>query len=240
MASSPSLLPASSADSQGTSGELVRLSLTKVDAHADTVKSAKPFHAMLNPQKVQHAQSITYDSRQPPGSTGSRNAFAKMPPGTASCELLFDGTGAVPAKVGQSMDIDKQIDELREVVYEFVGNKHEPGHVKLIWGSLILFVRLTTLTVNYTLFKPSGAPLRATVALSFTEFLNYQEAQAKAGRSSPDLTHSVLVREGDTLPLLCKRIYGDPAYYLAVARHNKLNDIRKLHPGARLSFPRLV
>ena len=240
MALEPTPMATSGSGGDGSSGKLIRLSLTKVDEHANTVSPAKSFDAMLNPQKVQHTQSITYDSRQPPGSTGSRNAFVKMPPGTASCELLFDGTGVVPVEVGQSVDVDKQIEQLRKVVYEFVGNKHEPGHVKLIWGSLILFVRLTTLTVNYTLFKPSGAPLRATVALNFTEFLNYREAQAKAGRSSPDLTHSVLVREGDTLPLLCKRIYGDPAYYLAVARHNKLNDIRKLHPGARLNFPRLV
>ena len=220
--------------------ELIRLSLTKVDENANPASPARSFEAMLNPQKIQHSQSITYDSRQPPGSTGSRNAFVKMPPGTASCELLLDGTGVVPLKKGQPRDVDIQLLKLRQVVYDFVGSKHEPGHVKLIWGSLILFVRLTSMNVSYTLFKPDGSPLRATVALSFTEFLNYREAQAKAGRSSPDLTHSVLVREGDTLPLLCKQIYGDPAYYLAVARHNGLRDIRKLLPGSRLSFPRLV
>jgi len=220
--------------------ELIRLSLTKVDENANPASPARSFEAMLNPQKIQHSQSITYDSRQPPGSTGSRNAFVKMPPGTASCELLLDATGVVPLKKGQPKDVDIQLLKLRQVVYDFVGTKHEPGHVKLIWGSLILFVRLTSMNVSYTLFRPDGSPLRATVALSFTEFLNYREAQAKAGRSSPDLTHSVLVREGDTLPLLCKQIYGDPSYYLEVARHNGLRDIRKLLPGSRLSFPRLV
>jgi len=48
------------------------------------------------------------------------------------------------------------------------------------------------------------------------------------------------VRDGDTLPLLCHRIYGDPGYYLDVARHNQLTDFRQLRPGAKLHFPPLA
>ena len=219
----------------------MRLSLTKVDSKGKALTPARKFAAMLNPQAFQHTQTITYIGNQPAGSTGSRNDFNKMPPGKASCELMIDGTGAVPlAALENRPEVDQQIEALRAVVYKFVGLKHEPGHVKLIWGSLIMFVRLTSLTVNYTLFKPDGKPLRATVNLAFTEFINYRDAKAEAALSSPDLSHSVLVRDGDTLPLLCQRIYGDPDYYLAVARYNGLQDVRALQPGARLKFPRLV
>jgi nucleoid-associated protein YgaU len=48
-----------------------------------------------------------------------------------------------------------------------------------------------------------------------------------------------LVRDGDTLPLLCERIYGDPGYYIDVARFNGLVHFRCLEPGTRLHFPPL-
>jgi hypothetical protein len=39
--------------------------------------------------------------------------------------------------------------------------------------------------------------------------------------------------------LLCNRIYGDPAYFVDVARYNGLDAFRRLEPGARLQFPPL-
>lgn len=240
MAVPPAPRPPAAAAAPIDSGKLVRLSLSKVDKDGKAMGGAA-FEVMLNPQKFQHNQSISYDSKEPPGATGSPNRFIRMPPGTASCELMIDGTGAVPMPTGQRrLDVDTQIDKLRDIVYQFNGDKHEPGHVKLVWGTLLLYVRLTSMKVDYTLFQPDGAPLRAAVGLSFTEFFNYKEARAKARLSSPDLTHAVIVREGDTLPLLCQRIYGDQGYYLAVARENALTDIRRLVPGSRLRFPRLV
>ena len=44
------------------------------------------------------------------------------------------------------------------------------------------------------------------------------------------------VKSGDTLPLLCKEIYGSSAYYLRVAADNELDDFRHLVPGQTLYF----
>jgi phage tail protein X len=49
----------------------------------------------------------------------------------------------------------------------------------------------------------------------------------------------VVVRQGDTLPLLCQRIYGDPGYYIDVAAFNQLADFRSLRAGMQLHFPPL-
>ena len=98
---------------------------------------------------------------------------------------------------------------------------------------------METMSTTYTLFKPSGYPLRAKVALSFVEAVSKAESELLSNRSSPDLTHLIEVRDGDTLPLLCKSIYGDPGYYLDIARFNNLTDFRNLKPGTKLSFPPL-
>ena len=55
-----------------------------------------------------------------------------------------------------------------------------------------------------------------------------------------DGVNLVVVKAGDTLPLLCERIYRDPAYHLEVARVNGLTLVRQLDPGMSLRFPPLV
>ena len=95
------------------------------------------------------------------------------------------------------------------------------------------------MSVQYTLFKPSGEPLRAKLTLSFVQYVSQKEESARADRKSPDLTRVVEVKAGDTLPLLCYRIYKDSSYYTQVARVNKLISFRGLKPGSRLVFPPL-
>jgi nucleoid-associated protein YgaU len=62
---------------------------------------------------------------------------------------------------------------------------------------------------------------------------------AEERKNSPDLTHRRIVREGDHLSLMCHSIYGDPGYYLEVARFNRLNNYRQLKAGQELLFPPL-
>jgi nucleoid-associated protein YgaU len=47
------------------------------------------------------------------------------------------------------------------------------------------------------------------------------------------------IKFGDTLPLMCYRIYGDPKYYLQVAEANGLDNFRRLKPGTDIFFPPL-
>jgi nucleoid-associated protein YgaU len=67
-----------------------------------------------------------------------------------------------------------------------------------------------------------------------------KEQQAlQEANSSPDLTHTIEVKAGDTLPLLCYQVYKNAAYYPEVARINRLNNLHELRPGQRLTFPPL-
>jgi len=83
---------------------------------------------------------------------------------------------------------------------------------------------------------PSGEPLRAKVDLAFVGTMGTKEEALTANRSSPNLTHVVLVKAGDSLPLLCHRIYGDSAYYAAVARYNRIANFRVIRPGPKIVF----
>ncbi len=83
-------------------------------------------------------------------------------------------------------------------------------------------------------------PLRAKISLTFVEYISPAEIVKEEGKKSPDLTHLVQVRAGDTLPLLCDRIYRDSRYYMDVARINGLSSFRHLTPGMTLRFPPLA
>jgi hypothetical protein len=224
--------------------EKLQLTITRVFVSPSgslTIDSSAEFKAMLNPSEFSHKRAISYNTRKTLGQVGADTKFSAINPDTVGFSLVLDGTGVVPKIPGaRRQEVEAQVKQLNDVVYKYVGSRHEPGHVRLLWGTLILFGRLTDMSINYTLFKPSGDPLRAKVTLNFKGFMSDKEAEAAAGRSSADLSHVVLVRDGDTLPLLCHRIYGDPAYYPAVARFNGLADIHRLEPGSRLRFPPLV
>ena len=114
--------------------------------------------------------------------------------------------------------------------------------IKLNWGENFdnFYGHAQDLTVNYTLFKPTGEPLRAKLKLKFIRFRSNSQSANEKKNNSPDMTHAITVREGDTLPLLCEQIYQDGSQYLMVARFNGLTDFRSLTPNSVLHFPPLT
>jgi nucleoid-associated protein YgaU len=196
---------------------------------------------MINPASYSHEREINYSKETHLGALGQKTEFSSMEAETVSFdEIVIDGTGVVRSSPdGAVPDVKAQLKQLTAVVYKYQGNEHEPPWVKLLWGSLIFVGRLTSMSVSYTLFKPSGEALRAKVKLSFRGAMTPQEEALRANQSSPDLSHRVAVRAGDTLPLLCYRIYRDSSYYVEIARINQLTDFRRLTPGTQLIFPPL-
>ncbi|WP_215395575.1 CIS tube protein [Rheinheimera oceanensis] len=202
------------------------------------------FQAMINPASLNHQLGISYNTDNsknlPVGKSAVESKLSQYQQEKLSFDLVLDGTGVVPVSGQQVADVSKQVKQLKNVVYHYVGEKHEPSIVKLQWGQSFSFVgRLNSMTVDYTLFKPGGDPLRAKIKLNFGSYMSNKQEALKADRQSPDLTHQVLVKAGDTLPNLCYRIYRDSSYYLAVAEFNQLDSVSVLTPGRQLYFPPL-
>jgi hypothetical protein len=201
-------------------------------------KSRPVFEALINPSGYDHNYTVRYTKTATPGQAGGEAKFDAIQSEKLNLKaLVLDGTGAIP---GTKMPVKDQVEALRKAVYAYVGDKHEPPIVQVVWGSLLFYGRVESLKFDYTLFKPNGEPLRAKIALNFVEYTSAAEEVKEKKNRSPDLTHLVVVRAGDTLPLLCERIYRDPAYHLEVARINGLTLVRQLEPGMNLRFPPLA
>ena len=126
------------------------------------------------------------------------------------------------------------------MLLEYKGDAHEPRHFKLVWGENSIFKgRVTEASFTYKLFKPDGTPIRASAKVTFKSSIEELKRAAKEDKKSSDLTHIRKVKAGDTLPLMCYRIYGDPKYYFAVAAINGLDNFRSLIPGREIVFPPL-
>jgi hypothetical protein len=158
-------------------------------------------------------------------------------------ELIFDATGVVPPSTGQASyanGIADGINQFIALTSTLNGTTHSPNYLILGWAQLQFTCVLTNMRISYTLFRQDGTPLRAKVAASFQSFLSETQRAKAANKSSPDMTHLVTVTAGDTLPLLCFRIYGDSGYYMKVAAFNGLLNFRDLAPGTQLLFPPLT
>ena len=199
------------------------------------------FEVMINPATLSCTAGICYSDDNTQGGIGSEQKFTKVQPDKLNFEIVVDGTGVVNLPISGigSDDVKTQIKSLKAITFNYVGDNHEPNVVKILWGTNIFYGRLDSMGLEYTLFKPGGDPLRAKVKLSFTEFLSKEEAAKKKDDQSPDMTHFIEVKGSDTLPALCRKIYGDGAYYLDVARINNLVNFRHIRPGTRLRFPPL-
>ena len=198
----------------------------------------KSFSVMVNPQDYSIKDAIKYSDYNEPRSKKFDRYEASV---LTITKIFLDTTGSIPVeKWPFNGSIDEMIKKLKSIVYDYNGKNHEPSVVDILWGDLKVQGRLLSMETKFALFDKDGHPIRAEVNLSFALFKTFKDLEAESNKSSPDLTHVIEVRAGDTLPNLCNKVYNDPSYYMQVARVNNLSDFCRLVPGTRLVFPPLV
>ena len=218
-----------------TKGTLEKLVIKAYEAPDYSGQPIGEFEAQVNPNEITLAYEMEYDSAQGSGTTNSRMEFKKVKPGDTALTFFIDGTGAN----GRPVDVQQKIEQFQTVT-GYNGNIHRPNYLKVVWGTLqVKRCVLKSASIAYKMFKPDGVPLRAVITANFTDNSDDRTRVAVAQDQSPDLMHARLVKAGDNLPALCSKIYGDPNYYLEVARANRIDNFRNIAPGTKIFFPPL-
>lgn len=197
------------------------------------------FEVFINPENYTQEYKIEYNQEQGSGTSASPQPFTRMPPQEMAFDFLFDRTGALPFSPPMPRGVMHDIEKLKKMTYDFNGDIHRPPYLFIVWGELKFKCVLSSLNIQFKLFRSDGTPIRAVVRGTFKQFMDEQQRQQEENTSSPDLTHIRVAKAGDTLPLLSYQIYGDPKYYPEVARANGLSFFQKLAPGTQLVFPPL-
>jgi LysM repeat protein len=125
--------------------------------------------------------------------------------------------------------------------------KSAPPFITFQWGEMIPFKAVcTSLTVTYQLFKPNGTPIRADVKLALKQADQASTASStSAGKTTNPTTRSAgglgvhVVKDGDSLPAIAHRNYGDPNRWRLVAEANDIDNPLHLRRGTPLNLPRL-
>jgi nucleoid-associated protein YgaU len=228
--------------------ELEKLTINGYRDSKRTGKPQKSLKVMYNPESFSMKHVNDYGKLQAIDTTGTSARYWSSRPDGLALELIFDGTGVgndgASTQGGQATpSVTKQVDDFLKLCFDMDGDLHEPKFLKIQWGQAELKdfdCRLESVEITYTSFDRGGSPLRATLATTFIEDLDPSKRIRLENKKSPDLSRSRVVKAGDTLPLLCKELYGDAGLYLFVARANELDDFRNLKPGQTLLFPPLA
>lgn len=213
-----------------------------------------PYTVLINPETYSLTFSQQINEVGAQGTSLPSISYNRGNTQTMNFKFLFDGTGviktgdggllsglasgiAIPGVNATTLDVATELGKFKKVVYDFYGESHQQPFVQIKWGVLLYNCVLTQMNVTFKLFKPDGTPLRAEADCTFTSSIDPEKVIALMDKKSPDLTHVRTVKEGDTLPLLCFREYGDSKYYFQIAEFNHLLDFKNLTPGVKISFP---
>jgi phage tail protein X len=204
--------------------------------------SSNPFTAWINPSSYSYNKQISYTDRQAQGSPGPSPEFNRVADETVTFDMVFDATGVIPPPTGQSYTngVSDIINQFLTLAGTVNGNIHSPNYLVLGWSKLQFQCVLASVKIDYTLFMPNGTPLRAKVSATFKSYTSETALAKETATNSPDMTHIFIFQPGDTLPLLCYRVYGDSSYYAEVARYNNLLSFRSIPAGISLVFPPLA
>jgi hypothetical protein len=245
-------------------GDLFKLAKLSLEGYVDEKRDSKPFAiftAQYNPETLTVRHSNHFQEPGVPGGTSNAGQWGFSPPTRISVTLVLDGTYVGSMGIAQFASlsfeyptVSERIDEFLSICYRLKSSTHEPAHLRLRWGKAIggasprrvlqepaappcFDCRLESVDIHYKAFNRDGSPLHAELVATFIESTSEARENLQANRQSPDLTHRRVVKAGDTLPLLCREVYGSPVYYLRVAQVNGPDDFRNLTPGQELFFP---
>jgi nucleoid-associated protein YgaU len=194
-----------------------------------------PITAMINPENYTIETKVEFNNGQAGGTSASQPRFEKKPPGELAFEFLYDNTGIIDGNPRE--DISEDLQKLNDFLMGYDGDIHQTRFFKFVWGTSLMKGVCSSLNIAYKLFNPDGKPIRAVCKVTIREIVEEEARVLGENNHSPDLTHFRIVKKGDTLPLMCFKIYGDSKYYLQVAGVNKLNNFRNLTVGTEIFFP---
>jgi hypothetical protein len=194
-----------------------------------------PFLAMFNPESFSVKEDVNWEADCTTGAQGANPTYKSTRARSFTLEFMLDGTGVNTN--GVKMPVVAQVALFRAATTKIIGSLHRPHYLLVQYGTFISSCNLNTSTVTYTMFDMFGLPIRAKISASFTERTPSGLGAILSMLSSPDLTHSQVVKKGDILPLMTYKIYNDQNYYLQVAKVNKLKNFRNLQAGTTIVFP---
>lgn len=209
-----------------TSSKLKDAHIKILDARGKTKDEVE---VKFNPTDYSMEKSNEFANINIPGLESPLLQFVRGGLETLSMDLFFDS-------YEENKDVreyTKKITDLLKVDEDI----HAPPVLEFVWGSLDFTCVLSRVNKKFTMFRSDGAPVRATLTVTFNEYKT--EAELKKPTSSPDRTKVYTIKGGDSLWAIAVEEYGDTTQWRAIAEANKIENPRILEIGKEIVIPRL-
>lgn len=229
---------------------LEKLKITPFKKRGATVERGAEIEALFNPNTYTITKTVAWNvPKTNEGDTTTNNQFnaptLSFGGGASShltLDLFFDVTEPVVQK-----GLTKVFRDVRDLTDQIVAltridrNQSQPPVCEVMWGSgpkprkdFPFIGVIGSLTQRFTLFHENGSPLRATLTVDFTEFLDPTIDKRK---TDPEQTAHTIKR-GETLSSITGELYNDPTLWRIIAEANGVDDPRQLTVGQTLAIPK--
>ncbi|MEG1682497.1 MAG: hypothetical protein RR295_01620, partial [Oscillospiraceae bacterium] len=207
----------------------------------------------FNPAEYNLSDSASYAEKVIPGFPGPITQFIAGAASTLTLSLTFD-TYDTPESGVRTVQKDAALTAMkahaptdvslltRKVInlVNIDGSLHRPPTVTFAWGVLHFKGVVTEVKHTYTMFMPSGMPVRARVELTLKSVIDVANKKRESPFESPDRTKYRTVHQGEHLWNLAVQEYGDPELWRVIAKENNLMNPLELYPGQVLKLPALT
>jgi nucleoid-associated protein YgaU len=167
--------------------------------------------------------------------TAPKTEFVGTNPRTLDMELFLEAWESASGDI--ATDVERLFTWANPTEDSLRKNKPQPPIVVFRWGSTSSFeAYVKSVSAKYTMFRPDGTPVRATVTVGLEETpMEAYKQNPTSGGVAGRRTH--LVVAGDSLQSIAYREYGTPTMWRAIAVSNDIEDPLRVPPGSRLLIP---
>ncbi|MBS1789184.1 MAG: peptidoglycan-binding protein [Acidobacteria bacterium] len=213
------------------------------DAIDDSIGLTEFIKVQFNPTEYSIEKSAQIAEIAIPGIDSPILQFIRGQNEKLTLELFFDTTGGGRGDdTGGMGDGAKDVRDKTRSIYQLVKiqpKTHAPPRIQFTWGSLSFRAIVESVQQKFTLFSPSGIPLRATVTVSFREYKTLEEQLKELKLQSSDHTKQRVIQQGDTLNHIAFEEYDNPSEWRRIVEANPraIVNPRRLIPGIALEIP---
>lgn len=200
------------------------------------VRDGTEFEVLFNPTEYRVSKSNQFAEVTIPGLGAPLLQFGHGNAQTLTMQLFFDtyDPQATDSRYRKNEDVRSHTRLVTNLLM-INGELHAPPVIQFSWGSFVFVGVLQQADVRFTLFLPSGVPVRATVDVTIKQ---YYDGRKETGMlQSANFAKEHVVLPGDTLVGIAAKLYDDPAKWRPIADANNIDDPLVLEPGRVLTIP---
>ena len=215
----------------------------------------KKIYVMYNPESYVQERGTKYSESPGLASNMPSIQFVHGMSETLQMELFFDTFSPSIAVGGSPLDtvalvatglrpapMKMDVRDYTSQIYDLMiinSSTHVPPLLKIEWSSLQFEGHLVSCSQKFTMFNQLGTPVRATLNVTFKQYMKPSKIAKMKPNESPDTEKYRTVSQGDALWSFSGREYGQCSQWRVIAAANGIANPRLLNTGDTIKLPAL-